>query len=235
MNRPSDLDARLTAWLEEGPTSGPDEVLSKTFARARSTRQDRVWLHRLTHPTRFQPMNAMLKIARVVAIALVLADRGRSTPTSVRYAATQPVAHAESIAHPVLPLVDGNLEAGTAYVIDYGAAFPAYPRIVFTAPAAGWLSYNDGNVGKDDHNPLMTPWTATNLMNDPCRSLTGGEVRSACRTDHRRSGNGARPAGCRYCVGPDRRDRGRLPGQAHRAVIARRARHRHLRGPGKGS
>ena len=39
--RPSDVDARLIAWLEEGPSNGPEEVLSRTFARARSTRQDR--------------------------------------------------------------------------------------------------------------------------------------------------------------------------------------------------
>jgi WD40 repeat protein len=69
--RPSDIDARLAAWLEEGPTSGPEEVLSRTFARARSTRQDRVRLRRLTHPTRSQTMNSMLKVAAVVAIITV--------------------------------------------------------------------------------------------------------------------------------------------------------------------
>ena len=69
MNRPSDLDARLSAWLEEGPTNGPDEVLSRTFARARSTRQDRVWLYRLTHPTRSQPMNTLFKFAVVAALS----------------------------------------------------------------------------------------------------------------------------------------------------------------------
>ncbi len=70
--RPADFDARLAAWLEEGPTSGPEEVLSRTFARARSTRQDRVWLHRLTQPTRFQAMNTMLKVAAVAAFALAV-------------------------------------------------------------------------------------------------------------------------------------------------------------------
>ena len=70
--RPSDVDARLIAWLEEGPTSGPEEVLSRTFARARSTRQDRVRLHRLTQPTRFQPMNSMLKVAAVAVLALAV-------------------------------------------------------------------------------------------------------------------------------------------------------------------
>jgi hypothetical protein len=70
--RPSDIDARLVAWLEEGPTSGPEEVLSRTFARARSTRQDRVWLDRLTKPTRFHAMNSMLKVAAVAAFVLAV-------------------------------------------------------------------------------------------------------------------------------------------------------------------
>lgn len=79
MNRPpsdpptSDIEARLATWLEEGPTSGPDEVLSSTFARARSTRQDRVWLDRFTRRKRFLTMNSTLKIAAVAAFALVLA------------------------------------------------------------------------------------------------------------------------------------------------------------------
>ena len=70
--RPSDIDARLSAWLEEGPTSGPEEVLSRTFARARSTRQDRARLHRLTQPTRSYAMNSMLKVAAVAALALAV-------------------------------------------------------------------------------------------------------------------------------------------------------------------
>jgi hypothetical protein len=70
--RPSDLDARLSAWLEEGPTSGPPELLSRTFARARSTRQDRVGLRRLTQPMRFQTMNTVLKFAAVAVFALAV-------------------------------------------------------------------------------------------------------------------------------------------------------------------
>jgi hypothetical protein len=70
--RPSDIDPRLAAWLEEGPSTGPEEVLSRTFARARSTRQDRVWLHRLTQPTRFLAMNSMLKVAVVAVFALAV-------------------------------------------------------------------------------------------------------------------------------------------------------------------
>lgn len=120
-------------------------------------------------------MNAMLKIAAIAVIALAVGVAIDPLRPSTPYAATGPSPSPSPSPIPLLPLVDGNLEAGTSYVIDYGSTFPTYPRIVFTAPAAGWLSYNDGNVGKPDHNPLMTPWSARNLMNDPCHSLSGGE------------------------------------------------------------
>ena len=44
MNQPRDPEARLAAWLEEGPTSGPDEGVSNVQARVRSTRQRPEWL-----------------------------------------------------------------------------------------------------------------------------------------------------------------------------------------------
>jgi len=44
MSLPRDPEARLAAWLEEGPISGPDEGLSNVQARARSTRQRPDWL-----------------------------------------------------------------------------------------------------------------------------------------------------------------------------------------------
>ncbi len=68
----SDFETRLTSWLEDGPTSGPDELLSRTFARARSTPQHRTWSHRLNHPTRSSLMNSALKFAAVAAIALAV-------------------------------------------------------------------------------------------------------------------------------------------------------------------
>jgi hypothetical protein len=71
--RPSDFDARLAAWLEEGPTSGPEEVLSKAFARARSMRQDRVWLRRIPLPMRFQTMKPMITFTAAAAVALAVA------------------------------------------------------------------------------------------------------------------------------------------------------------------
>jgi len=44
MSQPRDAEARLAAWLEEGPTSGPDEGVSNVQARVRSTRQRPEWL-----------------------------------------------------------------------------------------------------------------------------------------------------------------------------------------------
>jgi len=43
MNRPSSIEDRLSAFLEEGPSSGPDDLLAAAHARARSTRQRPVW------------------------------------------------------------------------------------------------------------------------------------------------------------------------------------------------
>jgi len=73
MDRPSDIDARLAAWLEEGPTRGPEEVLSRGLARVRSTRQDGGWRHRSTAPLlRSRPMGTMLKVGAVTAIIVVV-------------------------------------------------------------------------------------------------------------------------------------------------------------------
>jgi len=44
MNRPSSFEGRLDAYLEEGPTSGPDDLLTSAHARARSTRRRPAWL-----------------------------------------------------------------------------------------------------------------------------------------------------------------------------------------------
>ena len=51
MTRPSSTDSRLAAWLEDGPTSGPDDALADALARVRSTRQRPGWLDLLTGDT----------------------------------------------------------------------------------------------------------------------------------------------------------------------------------------
>ena len=71
--RPSDIDARLAAWLDDGPSHGPEEVLSRALAQARSTRQDRVWLDRFPLSTRFQHMNTMIRFAAVAVLGSVAA------------------------------------------------------------------------------------------------------------------------------------------------------------------
>lgn len=70
MNRqPSELDPRVAAWLDEGPITGPEQVLSNAFAQARSVRQDRAWLHRRSTLTRFQTMTATITLAAVAVLA----------------------------------------------------------------------------------------------------------------------------------------------------------------------
>ena len=69
---PSDFEARLATWLEEGATSGPDELLSRTFARTRSTRQHRSPRLRLLQPTRSATISSTLKFAAVATVALAV-------------------------------------------------------------------------------------------------------------------------------------------------------------------
>jgi hypothetical protein len=176
MNRPSDIDARLSAWLEEGPTSGPEGVLSRTFARARSTRQDRGRLDRLTSPLRFQPMYTTLKITAVAVLAMsavIVIDPFRQ-PTPYGAVDPSPSPSASPIDLLSLPL-NAALDAGVTYVLDWTRTHDV-PRIEFTVPADGWFQSGRGNVGKHDRNPLMTVWSVRNLVADPCRKTSMGEL-----------------------------------------------------------
>jgi Tol biopolymer transport system component len=98
MNRPSWTESRLTAWLEEGPTSGPDAGLAEALARVRSTRQRPAWLERLTGDTMDTTWRALpvpsARFALLLLIALLtlglgvgaiaLAPRLLTTTTDVR-------------------------------------------------------------------------------------------------------------------------------------------------------
>ena len=140
--RPSDIDARLAAWLEEGPTSGPEEVLSRTFARARSTRQDRVWLHRLTLPTRSHAMNTTLKFATiavlVLAVGIAIGPFRPRSPNAAANPSPSPSPVASPTAPLLLPMSLGPLDAGT-----YSLGSPTRPldsplnRMTATVPE-GW-------------------------------------------------------------------------------------------------
>jgi sugar lactone lactonase YvrE len=73
MSRPRDPDARLAAWLEEGPTSGPDDGLSNVHARARSTRQRPDWLVTLKGGTMETTWRARPVLTARVAFVLLIA------------------------------------------------------------------------------------------------------------------------------------------------------------------
>jgi len=82
MNRPSSSDSRLAAWLEEGPTSGPNDALADALARVRSTRQRPGWLERLKGDPmettwRARPVPSA-RMALVLLIALLVLALGAS-------------------------------------------------------------------------------------------------------------------------------------------------------------
>ena len=176
MNRPSDVETRLTAWLEEGPSSGPEEVLSRTFARTRSTRQDRVWLYRLTHPTRSQPMNTLFKFAVVAALALAIGiGLGPLRPSGSNVAAGPSPSPSPS---PVVLPDGGSLDPGR-YEIEAGPTLrsgspspsrrggrprrDSLPKEVTltAAPANGW----EGKV-------MFSTWILTHIYADVCKHDT---------------------------------------------------------------
>jgi hypothetical protein len=122
----SDVEARLATWLEEGPTSGPDELLSRTFARTRSTPQQRVWRHRLLQPTRSSLMNTTLKFAAIgivaLAIGIGIGPLLTNSPDDASPAAASPSA---SEGPSPDTLREGTLQAGTYTVAPF-------------APSATW-------------------------------------------------------------------------------------------------
>ena len=72
MNRPHDPEARLAAWLEQGPTSGPDDGLSSALARAHSTHQRPRWLVTLRGGTMETTWRARPVFTTRLAFALLI-------------------------------------------------------------------------------------------------------------------------------------------------------------------
>ena len=179
--RPSDIDARLAAWLEEGPTSGPEEVLSRTFARARSTRQDRVWLHRLTLPMRSHAMNTTLKFATIAVLVLAVGIAiGPFQPRSPNAAANpSPSPVASPTAPLLLPMSFGPLDAGT-----YALGSPDGPldspldRMTATVPE-GWQGIRGSTFANlfqtSDEFPAgsISLSLPDNFFIDPCDTAKG--------------------------------------------------------------
>src|SRR6476661_2607886 len=75
MNRPSTFDDRLSAFLEEGPVSGPSEVLVDAHARARSLQQRPTWwlaLRGRTMETTLRAPSALSTRAMFIFLAVLL-------------------------------------------------------------------------------------------------------------------------------------------------------------------
>jgi hypothetical protein len=103
-----ELDPGLVAWLADGPTSGPGEVLSSTLARARTTRQDRRPPWRIPTAMRSQVMSTLMKLAAVTAIVLAVAIATLpTTPTTQQPAAITAASPTTSPTPERAPVVHG--------------------------------------------------------------------------------------------------------------------------------
>ena len=69
MNRPSGTDLPLASWMQDGPTSGPADLLSSALEATRSTRQRPGWLSRWSDPP--APMRRAAMAGTVVSAVLL--------------------------------------------------------------------------------------------------------------------------------------------------------------------
>jgi hypothetical protein len=190
-----EVDARLSAWLDRGPSRGPDEVLSRALAHTRSTRQDRVWLGRIPQPSRFQIMNASITLTAVAVLALAVGVT--LAPDAPEVAAPAPAESPSPAASPA-PLRQGSLSPGDYTIAPFRGAewAPCGPseepcpegasdddiRMTFRVPEgwAGapfgsdiWLS-REHNSGPDGAGFLIGRggW----LYSDPCAESGGTDI-----------------------------------------------------------
>lgn len=137
MSRPGDPDDRIAAWLDEGPTSGPDDGLSNVHARVRSTRQRPGWLVSLrggAMQTTWRPPDP--RIARRLAVAVLVLVTAAALAASTLIVGGRPLA-------PTPP--DDGLRAaypiaeGGAAVLVFDRHDPAVATVgdIFTVRADG--------------------------------------------------------------------------------------------------
>src|SRR5262249_56700001 len=73
MRRPTPIDSRLYAWLQEGPSSGPDDGLADALARVHSVHQRPAWLARLVvGETMETTWRAPMTLSSRLAFALIV-------------------------------------------------------------------------------------------------------------------------------------------------------------------
>ena len=170
------LNQLLDAWLDEGPTAAPKRVAEAARLEVRSTRQSIPmpgWL-----PQRFPNMNSTMRFALAAAAVVAVALLGISFLLPDQNVGPQPTPTQSPVALPDTT----DVEAGTTYFID-AAWGPGTPRLVLTVPSDGWSTIGAANLGKDAiddprdfHDIAMTPWNVTNLMADPCRQSSEGQL-----------------------------------------------------------
>jgi Tol biopolymer transport system component len=120
MNRPSTFETRLEAWLEEGPTTGPDELLADVHARARSVRQRPGWWLALkgdpmTTTWRARPAHFPGRLAFILLTALLILAIAAATLLVGSRLITQSDAQGTDGAMAVAPAIPEGDEALLAF------------------------------------------------------------------------------------------------------------------------
>lgn len=154
MNRTSSTEDRLTVFLTDGPTSGPDDLLASAHARARSTRQRPAWRLRLQGDPmettwRARPLDAgrlaFIVLTALLAVALAaaaLVAGSRFSPGPDRGLQALP---------PAIPEGPGALFAFTSWTDD------ASSGDVYVVRADGSDGRRITSDALDDWSPAWSP------------------------------------------------------------------------------
>ena len=171
---------------------------SATIARADSTRPDRVHVHRPTLHTRFQTMNATLKLAAVAVLALAVGIGVVQLRPSTNNVGSAPSPSASPTESPTpARLADGPLPAGAYVAMPFGfgsgrrhtppqtGCSEAIPdddiRVTFTVPD-GLSGMADLGVGLDVGDRNTPTWAAVIvergawLLTDPCQNGKSADI-----------------------------------------------------------
>jgi WD40-like Beta Propeller Repeat len=129
MNRPSSLEDRLDAWLEEGPSTGPVDLLATAHARARTVRQRPGWWLALkgdtmdtTRRARSLAPGGLGLLFLILALAIVIAAAGLAFGTQLLHdrgpnAVTLPIASGPSQLLAFTSWTAGGSNRGDLYVV----------------------------------------------------------------------------------------------------------------------
>ena len=172
MNRHSDIDRVLQAWMADGPTAIPDRVVDVVATRIGVQRQRRAWPFQ-----RRTTVSTQLKLIVGLAAALVVAVvgynllpqiSGPGRPSAAPTTSAQPTATATTAAAVDLP--DALLEAGR-YRMDLSFIDPGF-AITADAPA-GWQGHPEipAITSPDGENAgiLISFMETGGLFSDPCQ------------------------------------------------------------------